>query len=196
VTAMVDADERAARTYPRSLPLADGRTVTLRRMNSVDADRVLAFARSLPPDDLLFLRTDITDAAVVAQWVANLESGRTLTVLAETGGAVIGYSSVHKNEVSWQRHLGEMRIQVAPSARAQGLGRVLAAEMFAIARDEGLGKIVVQMTEEQRAARALVERLGFRVEALLQDFVIDRDGRTHDVVLMSYDVSGLTQHVD
>jgi len=193
---MVDADERAARTYPRSLQLADGRTVTLRRMNSVDADRVLAFARSLPPDDLLFLRTDITDAAVVAQWVANLESGRTLTVLAETGGAVIGYSSVHKNEVSWQRHLGEMRIQVAPSARAQGLGRVLAAEMFAIARDEGLGKIVVQMTEEQRAARALVERLGFRVEALLQDFVIDRDGRTHDVVLMSYDVSGLTQHVD
>ncbi|HUE40173.1 MAG TPA: GNAT family N-acetyltransferase, partial [Candidatus Binatia bacterium] len=131
-----------------------------------------------------------------AQWVANLESGRTLTVLAEAGGTVIGYSSVHKNEVSWQRHLGEMRIQVAPSARAQGLGRVLAAEMFAIARDEGLGKIVVQMTEEQRAARALVERLGFRVEALLQDFVIDRDGRTHDVVLMSYDVSGLTQHVD
>ena len=193
---MVDADERAVRTYPRSLPLADGRTVTLRRMNSVDADRVLAFARSLPPDDLLFLRTDITDAAVVAQWVANLESGRTLTVLAEAGGTVIGYSSVHKNEVSWQRHLGEMRIQVAPSARAQGLGRVLAAEMFAIARDEGLGKIVVQMTEEQRAARALVERLGFRVEALLQDFVIDRDGRTHDVVLMSYDVSGLTQHVD
>jgi len=193
---MVEADERAVRTYPRSLPLADGRTVTLRRMNSVDADRVLAFARSLPPDDLLFLRTDITDAAVVAQWVANLESGRTLTVLAEAGGAVIGYSSVHKNEVSWQRHLGEMRIQVAPSARAQGLGRVLAAEMFAIARDEGLGKIVVQMTEEQRAARALVERLGFRVEALLQDFVIDREGRTHDVVLMSYDVSGLTQHVD
>lgn len=193
---MVDADERAVRTYPRSLPLADGRTVTLRRMNSVDADRVLAFARSLPPDDLLFLRTDITDEAVVAQWVANLESGRTLTVLAEAGGTVIGYSSVHKNEVSWQRHLGEMRIQVAPSARAQGLGRVLAAEMFAIARDEGLGKIVVQMTEEQRAARALVERLGFRVEALLQDFVIDRDGRTHDVVLMSYDVSGLTQHVD
>ena len=194
--AMADADERTVRTYPRSLPLADGRTVTLRRMNSVDADRVLDFARSLPPDDLLFLRTDITDAAVVAQWVANLQSGRTLTVLAEAGGAMIGYSSIHKNEVSWQRHLGEMRIQVAPSARAQGLGRVLAGEMFAIARDEGLAKIVVQMTEEQRAARALVERLGFRVEALLQDFVIDRAGRTHDVVLMSYDVSGLTQHVD
>src|SRR5205085_7673497 len=94
VIAMADADERTVRTYPRSLPLADGRTVTLRRMNSVDADRVLDFARSLPPDDLLFLRTDITDAAVVAQWVANLPSGRTLTVLAEAGGAMIGYSSI------------------------------------------------------------------------------------------------------
>jgi hypothetical protein len=39
-------------------------------------------------------------------------------------------------------------------------------------------------------------RLGFQPEALLQDFVIDRSGTSHDMVVMSYDVDGLTDRVD
>jgi len=194
--AMADATPKAQRSYPRSVGLGNGQSITLREMTAGDAERVLAFARSLPPDDLLFLRTDITDPAVVAQWVTNVAAGRTVTLLADAGGSVAGYASLHKDEVTWQRHLGEMRIQVAPHLRAQGLGRALAGEVFSLARDLGLRKVFVQMTEEQRSARALVERLGFQVEALLRDFVVDRAGRTHDVVLMSYDVGGLTQHVD
>jgi L-amino acid N-acyltransferase YncA len=194
--AMAEAMPTAERSYPRTVGLGNGQSVTLREMGAGDAERVLAFARSLPPDDLLFLRTDITDPAVIAQWVTNVASGRTITILAEASGAVVGYASLHKDEVTWQRHLGEMRIQVAPHLRAQGLGRALAGEVFALARDTGLRKVFVQMTEEQRSARALVERLGFTIEALLQDFVVDRSGRTHDVVLMSYDVGGHTQHVD
>ena len=194
--AMADDTPNAERSYPRNVGLGNGQSVMLREMTAGDAERVLAFARSLPPDDLLFLRTDITDPAVVAQWVTNVASGRTITILADASGNVAGYASLHKDEVTWQRHLGEMRIQVAPHLRAQGLGRALAGEVFALARDAGLRKVFVQMTEEQRPARALVERLGFHVEALLQDFVVDRTGRTHDVVLMAYDVGGLTQHVD
>jgi len=73
---------------------------------------------------------------------------------------------------------------------------VLAGEIFAVARDLGLRKIVAQMTVEQKGAIATFERLGFHPEALLQDFVIDRAGRTHDRVVMSYDVEGLTDRVD
>jgi RimJ/RimL family protein N-acetyltransferase len=60
----------------------------------------------------------------------------------------------------------------------------------------GLRKIVAQMTVEQKGAIATFERLGFHPEALLQDFVIDRAGRTHDRVVMSYDVEGLTDRAD
>jgi hypothetical protein len=38
----------------------------------------------------------------------------------------------------------------------------------------------------------MVESLGFRPEALLADFVIGRDGRTYDLLIMSFDVTGFS----
>jgi len=187
-------DPRAA--YPRAVTLSSGSAIQLRLMTPADADRIMAFARALPADDLLFLRTDITDPGVVAQWVRNLGAGRTITVLAEADGDLAGYASLHYSEINWQRHLGEIRLQAGARFRSQGLGRALAGEIFGIARGLKLRKLVAQMTTDQRGAVATFERLGFRPEALLQDFVMDRAGRTRDLMVMAYDVEGLTDHLD
>jgi RimJ/RimL family protein N-acetyltransferase len=184
------------REYPRNVRLAEGATATLRLMTSADAETVLGFARSLPPDDLLFLRIDITQPAVVDEWVENIGEGRTVTVLAEVNGEIAGYASLHHSQVTWQRHVGEIRIQVGSRYRSQGLGRRMAAEIFAIARGMGLRKITAQMTPDQKGAIATFERLGFQPEALLQDFVIDRSGRTRDLMIMAHDVAGFTDRAD
>ncbi len=184
------------RDYPRSITLDNDTPISLRLMTPADADRIMAFARALPEEDLQFLRSDITDPKIVAQWVQNMAAERTITILAEASGDLAGYASLHYNQVTWQRHLGEIRIQVGPRYRSHGLGRVMAGEIFGVARDLGLRKVVAQMTAEQKGAIATFERLGFHPEALLQDFVIDRGGRTHDRVVMSYDVEGLTDRVD
>ena len=47
--------------YPRHVTLSSGRTVELRLMGDRDRDNVLAFARSLPPDSLLYLQANITE---------------------------------------------------------------------------------------------------------------------------------------
>ena len=190
------ATAKRKREYPRTVKLDDNTEITLRLMTASDADRIMAFARALPEQDLLFLRADITDPRIVAQWVQNIAAERTVTVIAEAGANLAGYVSLHYNQVTWQRHLGEIRIQVGLPYRSHGLGRLLAGEIFGVARDLGLRKIVAQMTVEQKGAIATFERLGFHPEALLQDFVIDRTGRTHDRVVMSYDVEGLTDRVD
>ena len=77
---------------------------------------------------------------------------------------------------------------VAPDWRGRGLGRTLIQECFAQALELGLKKLVAQMTVDQRPAIALFEELGFRAEALLKDHVNDRDGKLHDIVLLSHDV--------
>lgn len=184
------------RTYPCTVRLSDNTPVTLRLMDKGDADRVLQFARHLPEDDLHFLRLDLTDPQVVRQWLAKQAAGQSAELMAEVQGEMAGYASLHYNQTNWQRHLGEIRLQVGPRYRGKGLGRVLAAEIFALAREHGLRKLVAQMTADQRGAYATFERLGFQPEALLQDFVIDRDGRTRDLVVMSHDVEGLTDRVD
>ncbi len=193
---MGETKPKIQRDYPRTITLDNNTEVSLRLMTPADTYRIVAFARSLPADDLLFLRMDITKVNVVAQWGQNLKEGRSVTVLAEAGSEVAGYGSLHHNEVTWQRHLGEIRIQVGSHYRSQGLGRALAGEIFTIAHDLRLRKIVAQMTQDQKGAIATFERLGFRTEALLQDFVIDRTGRTRDLLVMTYDVPRPTEHVN
>jgi L-amino acid N-acyltransferase YncA len=157
-------------------------------MIPADAPRLASFARSLPENDLLFLRMDITKLNVVAHWGQNIKEGRTVTVLAEAGTTVVGYGSLHHNEVTWQRHLGEIRMQVGPRYRSQGLGRALGTEIFAVARDRDLRKLIAHMTLDQKGAIATLERLGFHREAVLHDFVIDRSDVTRDLIVMSYDL--------
>ena len=178
------------RSYPHTVTLSDGRQVLLRlMMPGIDVYRLHAFASSLPKDDLQFLRVDITRLVVVIHWAQNIKSGLTVTVLAEEDGEVVGYASVHNDQVSWQRHLGELRIQVGQPYRGCGLGGLLGKEIFAIASDLGIEKIVAQMTVDQRQAIALVERYGFKHEAVLHDFVIGRDGRKNDLVVMTCNVA-------
>jgi L-amino acid N-acyltransferase YncA len=177
------------RSYPRTLQLDNGQHVQLRLMGSGDVHRVLAFARSLPEEDLEFLRVDITRMLVVMLWVQNIKAGNTVTLLALDDQDVIGYASVHHDQVTWQRHLGDLRIQVSPPYRSQGLGGALGREIFALAPALGIRKIVAHITPNQKQAIALVGRSGFRHEALLHDYVIDRHGRTKDLVVMVHDVA-------
>jgi len=64
--------------------------VELRLMHAGDEAAVAAFARELPPHDLLFLPRDITHPKVLAAWVHELERGALTTVLALRGDSVVG----------------------------------------------------------------------------------------------------------
>ena len=181
--------------YARELKLSDGRRVSLRLMEAADKQRVLSFARSLPPDDLLFLRTDITEPALIDEWVGNLEKGTTLTVLADVDGELAGYASLHLEQARWTRRVGEIRVQVAVAYRGVSLGRQLTAQIFRLGQIRGLKKMAAMMTPDQAGARAAFEKIGFSVEALLQDWVVDRKGRPRDLLIMSHDLEGLSDQV-
>jgi L-amino acid N-acyltransferase YncA len=177
--------------FPRKLK-AGGRSFTLREMGADDREAMVAFARSLPESDLLFLRMDITQPEIVDQWVEAILAGRRFTLLAEEDGQLAGYASLNSQGLTWTRHLADIRMIVDSAYRGSGLGGILAHEVFSVARDSGLTKVVAQMAREQEGAQKVFRRLGFNVESMLADWVIDREGRTHDLIVMSYDVTGLT----
>lgn len=181
-----------AETFPQRVRLPGGETFELRLMEPQDRDGMVSFAQSLPPEDTLFLRTDITEPRVVDEWLRNIAAGRTATVVVYDGPAIVGFASVHHNEVRWTRHIGEVRTIVGKPYRGMRLGVRLVREIFAIAQGLGLKKITAHMTVQQAGARAAFERIGFQPEAVLCDYVIDAAGQTHDMVIMSYDVEGLT----
>ena len=184
--------KESKRIYPWTTTLKD-KQLTLRLMQPDDREALMSFARALPEDDLLFLAVDITRPEALAQWVHDIETGQIKTVLAEANGKLVGHGTLSHNALQWTRHMGEIVLLISPQYRSIGLGSLLANELFGIARELGLQKIVARMASEQKGAFLVFERLGFRAEALLADYVIDRDGRTHDLIVMSYDVTGLTE---
>jgi L-amino acid N-acyltransferase YncA len=181
--------------YPKTLTLPDGAQVELRLMTSADRDAILAFARALPSEDLLFLRVDLTQPDVVDEWVRNVETGHSVTLVAYDATGLIGYATVHRNPAPWTRRVGELRVNVSRGFRTRGLGRHLTAEIFDVARHLGLKKMQANMTSDQHGAQAAFRRLGFVPEALLADYVEDRDGRPRDLVIMCYDIEGHSDHV-
>jgi L-amino acid N-acyltransferase YncA len=179
----------AKRTYPWTTKVG-GASVGLRLMTPQDRDELLAFVKKLPHDDLFFLMMDLSTPEGIRRKLRGIEAGQDTTVLAQHDGKLLGYASLHHDETRWHRHLGEIRLLVAMDQRSRGLGKLLAQEVFCIARELGLRKIVARMASSQQRARALFDHLGFQIEALLADWAIDRHGKTQDLVLMSYDVAG------
>ena len=177
--------------FPQAVELG-GNTVEVRIMTEADRDAVLAFARALPQEDLLFLRVDLTEEGVVDDWLANLETGHSTSIVAYDDEGLVGYATVHTNPTSWTRHMGEIRVNVSPAYRSRGLGRVLIANIFDLAASRGLSKLTANMTSDQRGAQAAFRRLGFVPEAHLADYVQDRSGTTRDMIIMSFDIDGHT----
>lgn len=177
-----------SRTYPRSVVTSEG-NIVLRLMAADDAPAVLAFAQALPAHDLLFLPRDITQPKVMNAWVRAIARGDIDSLLAVRGDAVLACAAVIRDPHSWSSHVAELRVLAAPELRGSGMGHRLAREVCALAIERGAEKLVARMTVDQRSAIAVFQALGFRPEALLSKHVKDRQGVTHDLVVLSHDVA-------
>lgn len=176
---------QSKRKYPWTEKLGK-HTITFQLLSPKDRESLLRFTRSLPEDDVMFLRKDITRGDVIDDWLEKIEKGSTITVLATNDdGKIVGYASLHLDQLLWTRHLGEIRVVLAPNFRGAGLGKRLLNEMFLVGRQQKLQRIVVNMRREQPRLQGMLERMGFRAEALLTDWLMDASGRTHDLLVMS-----------
>lgn len=182
----------ALSAFPQSVRLENDEEITLRPATKADKDGIVSFAGQLDENDLLFLRVDITRPAAVSHWLKNIEAGETVSLLALKGRKVVGYATVDRNAARWTRRVGEIRVNIAPQMRSKGLGRHLTSRIFDVARKMGLKKLVAHMTPDQAGAQAAFRQLGFFREALLADYIEDRDGNVHDLAIMSHDIDGLS----
>lgn len=163
----------------------------IRRFESGDRERMLAFAGKLPEHDLLFLGRDLRQPRVVEAWLAAIGEGWIDSLIAEdeASGEVLGTAALVRDPLGWSSHVGEVRLLVSAGRRGAGLGRDMLEAVFAIARERGLAKLTAAMTPDQAGAVALFESLGFRGEALLKDHVRDPSGGCHDLAILSFDAA-------
>ena len=162
---------------------------TVRRFEPADRASMTAFVATLPEHDLLFLGRDLTHPRVIEAWLDAIGEGwiDSLVAIDTESRAVIGTAALVRDPLGWSAHVGEVRLLVGPDRRGAGLGRDLLDAVLAIAQAHGLAKLNARMTPDQTGSVALFEGVGFRAEALLRDQVRGRDGRSHDLAILSLD---------
>jgi RimJ/RimL family protein N-acetyltransferase len=168
----------------------------LRPLVPTDEPALLGFFRRLPPEDRQFLRDDVTRAEIVRAWCRKADFDRVLPILAEHDGRIVGDATLHRHPVGWMRHLGEIRVTTDPFVRRRGLASVLAREIFYLALQAGLDKMVAEVAADQLPAAKVFEKLGFRREARLAGQIVDLQGRRHDLLVLSTDIPALMQKLE
>ena len=177
--------------FAKELKLRNGETAVIRRLTVADGKALQAFFRSLPADDRLFLRDDVTQDAWLERFIRQVDNETLVALVAEHGGDIVGHATLQRALHGWTRHVAEIRVVVARESQRKGLGTALAKAITKLAVSLGLEKMVAHVVENQVGAIKAFERLGFQKEAVLKNHVKDLRGMKRDLVVLSDDVSHL-----
>jgi acetyltransferase len=176
--------------------LKDGRKILIRPLRLKDLDQLMAFYRSLPPDDRKYLRVDVTDRKVVAERIKQAEQGNVSRIIGLYKDKIVADGALELSGETWRRHQGEIRVIVARPYRRKGLGMVMMRELYFLAAQKNIEKVVAKMMRPQVGAQTICRKLGFREEALLPDYVKDLSGKTQDLIIMVCDLDDMWSELD
>jgi len=174
--------------YRKEGVLKDGARVKLRPLVKEDREMLLKFFQGLEAKELLFLRSDVRDPAVIDHWVNHIDYRRVFPLVAEADGRIVGDITLHMRQKGWKRHLGNVRVVVAKDYQGRGLGTLLINEIVELAGEFGLEKLLAEIHFQAIGAFNAFKNAGFSVKAIFEDLVKDPAGKSSDLVVMICDV--------
>jgi len=175
-------------TYPKGLQLKNGEKIIVRLFKEDDVETLMLFFQSLPLEDRMYLRTDVTNRKNILRRFGKLNYDLIYPLIALHEERIIAIASLYRAEFGWMRNLGEIRIVVARDFQRKGLCTLLTKEIFFHALTTDLYKIQAEMTEDQVGAINAFEHLGFKKETVLRKHVTDIHGKRTNLVIMSLDI--------
>jgi len=173
------------KNFSKQVKLEDGTVITLRPLLKDDEQAFLTYFQSLAPEERVEIKEEVTDPKVIENWMETLDYDLVLPLIALHGERIIGAASLQFNLSAWTQHQGEVRLSTDPQYRAKGLGTLLMQTLEDIAAKLGLEQLTAEIPPELDKAFYLFEKLGFEKAAVLQGFVMDKEGRESDIVLMT-----------
>lgn len=150
------------RTHARKRPYT--RAMQVREATRADAAAVHALLVGIYDEGGFF----VNDAAESLNHLAARLGGqlpmRSLYLVAEDGGRVVGWLELHRSPAQRLEHVAILTLAVAPAARRMGVGRTLLRAAYAWCRRVGVLKISLNVRASNEAAVALYRGEGFELE--------------------------------
>ncbi len=161
----------------------------VRELTDADARALKSFFGEMPAVDRTFFQFDVDDPRVVDAFLGSANRIRRVAVDEHDRPLALATLTAGNN---WCSHVADLVLLVAPDARGQGLGRLLARTMLIEAVKHGFKKVTVMIAADNAGAVTMFRRLGFEGEALLRDHLRNpEDGELRDTVILAHMVDDM-----
>ena len=181
-------DEHIASRYPRTIQIDATRQMTITPMVPSDWSMLGDFLEAIPSRDRKFFRHDLSDAARVERWCSQLDYWHILPILGWCDAHIVADATLQREPGLWTAHIAKIRLLLHPDYRQQGIGTQMVHELIELADELQLHKVVHECAAEQQDLISCLQKIGFQTAARLPNFIRDRDGNFHEMVLMVYSV--------
>ena len=167
----------------KSIILKDGRTAILRAPDpDRDAEAMVRYLPEVLGETHFMLRYPEEQRITVEQERGTLERSLAaedeMLILCEAEGQIVGSSHISfMSSRIKTRHRATVGIALREAFWGQGIGTAMMRELISAARSrEGVEQVELQYIEGNTRARALYEKLGFRIAGIFPDAVKLKDG--------------------
>jgi len=149
----------------RRFKAREGREVVLRAPQWKDLDDLLEFINSLVEEEADIIRNKKATREEEADWLgrylADIEKGVTIGVIAESEGRVVANSEV-KRRSGLMSHVGYLGIAIKAGYRNMGIGTEMMKTLIEESRKMGLKVLVLEVFASNKRARHVYEKVGFK----------------------------------
>jgi L-amino acid N-acyltransferase YncA len=166
--------------YRQLVTLPDGARVLFRPLTSDDRQALIDLFALVSPEDLQYMRHNVTDAKLVGNWVDELDYDKVLPLVALIGDHIVGNATLHFFEGP-ARHRAEVRIFLAKEIRRRGVGRRMLQAIIDLAKRRNIYMIEAQIINDQATTIKAFQKLGFDMKCTLEDYFVLPDGELRDV---------------
>jgi len=180
----------------KKVKLKDGTNILIRPITIDDVDKSYEFFLSLPEEDRAYLRVDVTKRDIVQRRIKDMEMMNVKRIIAISNEKIIADTALEIGTHGWERHIGELRLIVSKDFQRKGLGVIMANELYSYATREKVEEMVVKIMKPQLAARKIFERLGFKEDVTMKDYVKDMTGQRRDLVIFRCNLADLWQELE
>jgi L-amino acid N-acyltransferase YncA len=171
--------------YPKEVVLKDGSEAVIRPLKKNDEELLREFFAKIPETDRWYMKYNVMDPKVLREWFDKLGTGRVFATVALNREQIIGHASLHRQEFGCTKHIGRLRVMVIPEFRQKRLGTWMLLNLIRLAMDQGLEELRADfVVGVEDAAIDSAHKLDFFEKALLANYVIDPQGKRHDLKIM------------
>jgi len=172
--------------YPKEVVLKNGREAVIRPLVKDDESLLRRFYEAFPEEDRWYMRYDVTNPAVIRNWIEGIERGDVFSIVAITDDRIVAHARLHLRQTGCFQHMGRLRIMVLPKYRKQRMGTWMLLDLIQLAMDKGLRELRADFVVGIEAvAIDTAYKLDFFKKAVLEDFVRNPQGGQHDLLIMT-----------